>query len=362
MGRSRIAIAAVVCALALAVAACSSGAKGALDGHPGEVAAAAAKPSPSPPTLAPLTGLPLSDPSLATRPALAVKIDNHPDARPQSGLDRADIVYEELVEGNITRFVAVFQSRDAAEVGPVRSARWEDPDILRQYGTPILAYSGAANAVLRKLRGSRLVRMIDLGGPPFHRVSFKYAPHNLYTSTQELYAAAHGRGTRAPRIFQFGDLPAPPAATPWPRTTYASVPMSADYVSKWRYDAASMTYLRSQGSVPQKTRAGAQLAFRNVLLMFVPTRLASGIEATGTYSPLITLSGHGVAVLLRDGVRIPGSWRRPSLDAVTALSDTAGRPLAFAPGTTWVELVPVGEPVTYGPAAPTPRASATAHG
>ena len=308
------------------------------------------------PLLDAITCLPVSDPAFGARPALGVKIENTPDARPQSGIDLADVVYEELVEGGITRFLTVYHSRNASDIGPVRSARWVDADVLRNYGTPLFAYSGAADAVLQKLHGSRLIALDETaGGRAYHRVGFRAAPHNLYANTAGFFQVAGRKGRPIPGpIFPCGDLMSPPmngspspavsGVTPsparWPTGMYAQLPFSSSYVSIWRYDAGLGKYLRFQGGQPHRMRSGVQLAFKNVLVLFVDAHLAAHIAKFGSLSPLTTVTGSGRAVLLRDGVRVDGTWHRGTLDDLTTFTDAQGRSFEFAPGTTFVELFP----------------------
>ena len=180
---------------------------------------ASPSPTPPPPVLAPLTGLQLTSAAILTRPALAVKIDNHTGARPQVGLHLADIVYEEPVEGGITRFIAIFHSRDASKVGPVRSARLTDLQVLAEYGRPLLAFSGAAGYVLKAVRKANLVSLPHGAyGSIYRRDSSQWvAPHNLFTSTKDLWRVARDRNTSpAPAKFGFGALVAPPTPAPTP--------------------------------------------------------------------------------------------------------------------------------------------------
>jgi hypothetical protein len=293
--------------------------------------------------------------AIVMRPALAVKIDNHTDARPQVGLDRADIVYEEPVEGGITRFIAIFQSRDASKVGPIRSARLTDIDVLAQYGKPLLAFSGAAHYVVRAVGRANLVSMRQGQFPSvYRRDGSRSAPHNLFSSTSGLWrVGARAHPTPAPALFDFGPLlepppvapsPSPsPTATPspaWPKGTMATIPFAGSaWRAVWRWNSASGTYRRWHGSVPHRAASGTQISAANVIVMRVTTsRNNSQAAAHGT--PELKLVGSGVMVLLRNGVRIVGRWTRSSLTAPTKFVDKLGRPLTLAPGNTWIELVP----------------------
>ncbi|MGH2773055.1 MAG: DUF3048 domain-containing protein, partial [Actinomycetota bacterium] len=136
-----------------------------------------------------LNGKEVSSDFKADRPAVAIKVDNHPRARPQSGLEAADIVYEELAEGGITRFITIWYCTESAKVGPVRSARLVDPDILREYDPVLFGYSGAAPHVLPKVGSTEGVTDLRHGsnGKAYQRIGGG-APHNLYTGTDKLRA------------------------------------------------------------------------------------------------------------------------------------------------------------------------------
>jgi hypothetical protein len=157
----------------------------------------------------PLTGMPAIDAAKLRRPAVAVKIDNNVQARPQAGLEAADVIYEEFTEG-ITRFVVVFQSADAGVVGPVRSVRPGDPSIVRPFGGP-LVFSGGSAPVLAVVRAAGIRQVTENDRDTLRRRSGKRAPHNLYTDTASMYRKA-GAGTAPPAFSTFLAPGAPPAA------------------------------------------------------------------------------------------------------------------------------------------------------
>ncbi|MCA1831517.1 MAG: DUF3048 domain-containing protein [Actinomycetota bacterium] len=333
------------CLLTITLAACGGG------GTP-----AAKKTGPPPPPRSSLTGLVVADPSVLKRPVLAIKVENSEAARPQSGLDAADIVYEELAEGGITRFIALFESQDAPKVGPVRSARLVDPDILLEYNA-MLAYSGAHHIVQAALIKSGIVLLSHgkVGSPTYYRSAKRYAPHNLYTSTAGLYKAAGDKGEPPPAdLFQFSEQPPvlpspqPSGATPTPKPRPSSVsigtsiriPFSGNQTSIWKYDAAKDSYMRWQGSSRHKLEDGSQVAARNVLLLFVRIGTTAIVDAAGHNSPDVEVIGHGKVVLYRNGLKVEGTWTRSSKSGRTKLLDLAGKPIVLAPGQTWVELVP----------------------
>ncbi|MGH2768138.1 MAG: DUF3048 domain-containing protein, partial [Actinomycetota bacterium] len=153
-------------------------------------------PIPPSPVLCPLTGQERAPGFSIDHPALAIKVDNHSAARPQAGLESADIVYEELAEGGITRFLAIFHCSEADRVGPVRSARLVDPDILLEYAPVPFGYSGANPVVVEKVESTQGIVSLRHGrfGDAYERVRGRQAPHNLFTSTQKLRAPTKVKG------------------------------------------------------------------------------------------------------------------------------------------------------------------------
>lgn len=283
----------------------------------------------------PLTGLPIEDEAKANRPALVVKIDNHPDARPQSGLNAADIVYEENVE-SLTRFAVVFQSNDSDPVGPIRSGRTQDVALLGSLNKPLFAWSGGNPNVTRAIDSSDLVdlsqsRAGNQGG--FFRSGDRKAPHNLYAKTSALY-------TFTP-IY----APAPP-----PQFTYRAadegfngvpslgVDLKMDGVKvNWTWDGDSSSYLRKQGGQPHMDADLGQVNAANVVVLEVDYK-PSPADAR---SPEAQTIGTGKVYVFTAGVMVEGTWTRADrLDPFT-LTDDDGNVIALTPGRTWVELARV---------------------
>jgi hypothetical protein len=297
------------------------------------------------PPVAPLTGLPVAA-AKANRPALAVKIDNAPAARPQSGLDAADVVYEEVVEGGATRFLAVFQSTDADPVGPVRSVRPSDPDIAAAYGA-LFAYSGGTPKFIDLLRSTPGVT--DLGvdkldegaDKPYSRRAGRVAPNNLYTSTAKIYANAPA-GTKAPgrfADFQPADQPlAAAGATPAVNLT-ATVGLTT---ATFDYDQGSRTYHRS-GLVD----GTGVVAPANVIVQFTNYQASPGdVDVNGTPVEKAVTVGSGDALVLAGGMAVKAKWSKSSASAYTTYTDAGGAPIKLLPGRTWVELARTGAAAT----------------
>lgn len=315
------------------------------------------------PILCPLTGVEAPSGVDVDRPALAVKIDNAPPARPQAGIEAADIVYEEISEGGLTRFLTVFHCGDADSVGPVRSARTVDPDILREYGTALFGYSGANSQVLGKIAGADFIADLKHGssGDAYSRASDRRAPYDLMTSTQNLRsaeAAADAQG--APQTgLTFNaavlEAPAAPAASPAEGEVASPAPPAGNSVSfsysnsnvvRYNYDQANMRYLRFHGDVAHNLSNGQQVGAVNVVVQKVSIVPGTVRDASGSPTQDTTVVGSGEATVLRGGTAVTGTWNRPSLNDNTTFTDASGETIEFAPGNTFIHLVPRERPVT----------------
>jgi hypothetical protein len=290
----------------------------------------------------PLTGLAAS--SAPTEPALSVKIDNAPAARPQSGLDHADLVFEALVEGGMSRFMAVYQSHGAAELGPIRSARPVDGALLRALNGGIFAYSGAATGEIAPAKAYSTAFLLsnDDNPAPFYRLGSRSAPENVYSSTARLRAEAARKsahpGLPGP-LFTYG-----PPVPGSPTSRQLSVVLGNAAAASWAYDGAS--YLRSEDGSRQVLADGAQVRATNVVVLRVQVTHSGITDAAGNEDPFVLAYGSGAAEVFRSGVVEHGRWSRPSVASAYQFTSTAGGPLTLAPGPTWIELVPVNGSVT----------------
>ncbi len=348
---------ALMALIVIALAACGGGGK--------KSKKATSSPSPPPPPRSFLTGLIVADAAVLGRPVVAVKVENSINSRPQSGLNAADIVYEVIAEGGITRFMPLYQSQDPGDIGPVRSARLVDPDILVEYRAA-LAYSGAHPIVESALERSNLV-LLSYGRYPnaFRRTS-RPAPHNVFTTLRNLYGVLGKRGTLPPQdLFAFEEHPpalvggtptgtpaatasASPTGSPSPAPSpiavprnHIRIPFSFSQTSIWKYDKGKDEYLRWQGDAPHKLTDGSQVSSRNVLLLFVEIGESRIVDAAGNKSPEIKVVGEGKLVLFRNGLRVLGTWKRSAVSGRTSMLDENGNPILLAPGRTWIELVPM---------------------
>jgi hypothetical protein len=275
---------------------------------------------------------------------LFVKIENAPQARPQTGLDKADVVYEAIAEGGITRFAAIFQSADPGDLGPVRSVRPQDPDIAAPLRA-IAGYSGGVAPIVNDLSSvaQNLSADTSAAASAYHRTSDRVAPHNLYATASKLWAlAATPYDSPPPPLFEYGALPA--GATP---ATAADVPLSGVADVRWTWDGKA--WRRSQGGVPFTVTGSGRIGPANVILQYVQIVSAGYEDVAGTPVPSSVVIGTGKAQLLRDGKVLTGTWSKPSRFDVTRFTTTDGQPLTLRPGQTWVELVPNTASVTVTP-------------
>lgn len=303
-------------------------------------AARAAVPAPALPATWPLTGV-AGEP--VARPALAVKIENTAAARPQVGLEQADVVWETIVEFDVSRFVAVFHSQVPDEIGPIRSVRPVDPLIVAPLHG-LLAYSGGQKGILALAADSAQVLSHDAGDGGFYRVSGRSAPHNVMGKPATFWAQADPARTAAPgEQFTFArSAPGASAVTSGTPADTLTFRLSAASKPAWAWDAASGTWLRSEGSSPATAASGARLAAVNVVSIVAP-HVASGFGAqNGASVPTYELVGSGDAVVATGGRTLAVRWQKDAQDAPLRLLTAEGAPVDLAPGNTWVELVPAG--------------------
>ena len=334
---------ALVAALGLALAACGGG---------GDEDTASAKTTPSTaakpaaPKLAPLTGLPDPDGAAQRRPVLSIKVENTPEARPQTGLDVADVVWDEVVEGQITRLLAMYQSQSTPVVGPIRSVRLTDPSIVWPVGG-IFAYSGGAPAIVRAIEAAP-VTLVDenAAGDAMFRDRDRRAPHDLFGRPDALWAFG-GEPAPPPPLFEYLKAGRAPVGSP---TTSAAIAFRGDYQVGYDWDAASGTWLRSSGGRPFVTRDGVRVAPENVVI--VPATYVGGVGNEGAEAQLV---GSGPVTVLTGGVAIQGTWTRADKAQPMQLRQADGRPLRLVPGRTWVELPDVSYAIDLvGPPTPPP--------
>ena len=296
--------------------------------------------SPTPtasPDLCPLTGVAAKPGEQIHRAPLAVKIDNIDLARPQAGIDKADVVVEELVEGGLTRLMAVFQCDGASNLGPIRSARTSDADMLALLHGSVFGYSGANPAAIPPVRRHGNTVLIPFDNLPqyFHRVSSRPAPHNVFSDTETILKAGLSRrkNLTAPQpLFTYGDVST--MATPAARVSMSWPDASA----AWRWNGTA--WLRTQNGTPDVLTNGARVKADNVIVMQIHIAGTGIRDVAGNASPLDVTIGSGKAWVFRDGSVVAGTWHRPAIGSALRFVDASGAAIALHPGRTWIELLP----------------------
>jgi hypothetical protein len=291
------------------------------------------------PKTCPLTGEEPRRENVVERAAIAVKIENASVAYPLSGLEKADLVFEEVVEGGITRFMAVYHCADAVKAGPVRSARLVDPAIMTPI-TRILAFSGGNRPVLAALRDNDVVMVTESdAGSAMRRIPRPgiTSEHTLYADSGKVRRVAAERFDDPPGddSYSFGDLPegAKKAAT-------VTITFGASNTVTYRWQDGR--WLRSQNGAPFIVESGAQIGVDNILIEEHEIDLSKTIvDPAGNPSVEIAdVTGSGRAVLFRDGRAFRGRWVREAVDDPVRFETRSGDEMVLHPGTTWVELVP----------------------
>jgi hypothetical protein len=294
-----------------------------------------------PPPLYPLSGRPVTDPGIAARAAVAVKIDNVAEARPQAGIAAADVVYEEFTEG-VTRFIVVYHSQNADVVGPVRSVRPADPVIVTPMGGVFGFSGGSPGAVALAAEAPlRLVMEDDLA--VMYRRPGRFAPHNLYTSTAGLYSRVPSEAGAPKPLAEFlRDGKAFGGAGATPVTSIGLVP--ADYVTAgYTWDPGSSAWLRTTDGYAHTVEEG-RIAPTTVIVQFTP--YSYFVDDYSVQYPEVV--GSGDAWVFAGGTLVTGTWSKDSPGAMTTFKDSSGAAIAIPPGQTWVHLVAPGSSVTTG--------------
>lgn len=301
-----------------------------------------------PPDVNPLTGLRVSDPAVLKRRPLAIKISNYPPVvRPQSGVDRADLVFEHYAEGGVTRFTAIYLSQDAEPVGPVRSARLIDLELPVMFKA-ILAYSGASAGVNARIRASDFLERalspdFGVGAPIFWRIHREgvAVEHTLFTSTRRLWEEATRRGINAPQDLRGMRFSEQPPVGGQPVSTFI-IPYRVEPVT-WRYDRGSGRWLRwTAGHPHMDALTGRQLSALNVVVVYAHHQTTDILEdRLGNYSIEIQIWGSGPVRIFRDGQMYEGQWQRFRREDMLRFVDAQGQPIPLKPGNTWFEMVPL---------------------
>ncbi len=303
-------------------------------------------PPPEPPKFySPLTGE-LTTEDLTKHRPVAVMIDNHPDARPQSGLDQASLVYEVLAEGGITRYMAVYLDKAVPEVGPVRSARDYFLDLAMELDAIYVhcGQSPEAEVQIPKLGINDLNLEFSVPFSYSWRTTDRRAPHNLYTSYDKLIGAAAEKKYRTvingePRQLFKRDAALAPSGAPATEVTIPYPKGYEGYVVSWKYDTATGLYSRFVKGQPYLDKpSGKQLVTPNIIVQYVRSE---AIPKDPKLRINVYFVGEGRAQLIVKGVAIEATWKKASREAPTVFTDSQGNPLVLVPGQTWIEVVPL---------------------
>jgi hypothetical protein len=291
----------------------------------------------------PLTGVEVD--AVPARPALAVKIENSVAARPQSGLNAADVVWEEVVEGGITRFVAVFHSNLPPDIGPIRSVRPMDAAITGPL-KGLFAFSGGQAKYIDAIAatGAQVLSQ-GAGAGGFFRLDSRDAPHNVYANPADFLAQADPAHQTASPAGEFAFATAgrqPTAVTAGAPAAVLDLKLSPSSYPNWTWSLPDNGWLRAEGEKPATGADGAQVRAANVVVLRVDIANTAARDAAGNPVPETKMVGGGQALIASGGSTIAATWSKasPSDPVILALPD--GGPVELAPGNTWVELVPNG--------------------
>jgi len=282
-----------------------------------------------------LSGLPGSDNEI-----IVVKIDDTHPARPQTGIENADVVYIEQVEGGGTRIAALYSSKYPEVVGPVRSARISDIELFAQFGKIGFAFSGSQRKLLPVINAANLHNMsAEHFGywEPYFRDSTRYAPFDLYLHPKVLLERAHAKENYFAKVSKSGWVFGPPGKSgrkvlgvdfSWPAVKYG-----ADW------DKVSKKWLIHQNGEPKMAKAGSQLGANTLVLQLVSITDSEYGDKAGGITPHVATIGTGKALIFRSGMVFEAIWNRGTATDTTTWRDESGADVMFSPGQTWIALV-----------------------
>lgn len=293
------------------------------------------KPAPAPVYYSPLTGNKVADEAATKQAATAIMIENSPDARPQSGLKQAGVVYEAVAEGGITRFLTIHQENKPQLIGPVRSLRMYYVDWLAAYDASVAHVGGSAAALAEVRNGG--YRDIDqfFNSGSYWRASDRYAPHNVYTSFERLDALNQAKGYTSSSFTGFARADGKPSDAPNANQVTINI-SSRLYNTSYIYDKATNTYQRFLAGAPHLDREDGQITPSVVVAMKVDmTRVFED-----GYRESITTTGSGSAVIFQNGTAIEATWHKPDRKTGITFTSTDGQVIPLVRGQTWITAVP----------------------
>lgn len=286
---------------------------------------------------APLTGL-QADPAKLGRPVIVIKVDNAPLGRPQEGINSADIVIEEAVEGGITRLATIWHSNDVPEVGPVRSARSTDINLAAALNKPLFAYAGTNAAFQAQINQAPLVDLsVNRKGAAYYRKGGRKAPYNLWVKMPVLYEESAQAGGPPKPWFNFLAEGESPAGEP---ANGVSMQYRGRVVTdvKWNWDGAGGVWKRVQNGTDHVDAANQPVAPKNVIVQFVEYINTPYIDRSNEPVPEAKLIGEGEAWVFVGGKVVKGTWKKDAPENPTQFLGPDGQPIKLSPGQTWIEL------------------------
>lgn len=289
----------------------------------------------------PLTGAEVTE-SQANRPLTALMIENSVDARPQSGLDKAGVVFEAIAEGGITRFATIYQENTPIEIGPVRSLRPYYLDWLRPYN-PTVAHVGGSKKALSLVRDGTWRDMDQFAnGKSFWRSSDRKAPHNVYTKFENIDKFNDSKGYKLEEFPSFTRKDDQKSATQTASEVKLNI-SSKLYNSVFTYNPTNNSYLRSQGGAPHLDKSGTQLEPKVVVALIIPSKIVQEDGSRYSYSTV----GSGEAVVFQDGIATPGTWTKSDQKSQIILKDVGGQEVKLNRGQTWFTILNTRDKLIY---------------
>lgn len=280
-------------------------------------------------------GHPLTGGDEPIGPVVAVKIENTRPGMPQSGLSQADVIYQELVEGGDTRLCAIYSTKRPTQVGPIRSARETDIELLASYGKVALAFSGANKLMLRVVRRANLVdARWDAAPSAYVELRSRRMPFRVHASIPKLIAQKPG-AVATDIGFRFGSSRSPSSAATNVTVRWKGMTNTA------KYNPSTRRWTIFHGGREQVT-------VDNLVIQYVKIKKTGFTDAVGNHTPLSRTLGSGKLMVFRDGRAVDGSWHRQFMKNPTVMLDSKRQKLLLRPGTTFVMLVPNTERISYG--------------
>ncbi|OGH92980.1 MAG: hypothetical protein A2534_03440 [Candidatus Magasanikbacteria bacterium RIFOXYD2_FULL_39_9] len=273
---------------------------------------------------------------------VGIMIDNHPDAWPQSGVSAAKIVYEVLVEGGLTRYFAIYDSKQVVpEVGPVRSARTYFLDWIQEYGNGLYVHSGGSPAALAAIKPRKVFDANEFfWGEYFWRATDHFAPHNLYISSENWQKMLEVRGNTtsifaSDKAWKYSQSVGVTLAS----SSQLKINFNLYYKVAWNYDKDKLQYLRSINRDVEKDKDGSEIWARNIVVQFTDV---ADITNDDKGRQEIKTTGSGDAIILKKGSVVYGTWKKNNIKDRTRFYDSNNQEVLFVPGNTWIEVLPKG--------------------